>query len=372
MVKKKNFHYSRGKDLVAKSRGKEVSKLQSFLISFGYLRGSYKPGTVCPCTERAIRRYQRYYDLKVDGVVGAVTKEHMELPRCGVPDIGTIPAGAAAPFVLRGCSYDRKRLTYAFLNGTSDLPGNREQDIVRQAFGAWEAVADLEFVEVSPAQGPDFRIAWRTADHGDGSSFDGPGNTLAHAFFPPPCGGPNAGDLHFDDGERFIDDPAAQGILLLQVAIHEIGHLLGLSHSQDQDAIMFAFYSPDRVNLSQDDVDGIQTLYGPPRAEQNLALTADGAGTLDRGGDTDEYVFEVPQTLAISIDGPGDADFDLYVRKDAPPTVSEFDFRAFTASSAERILVPVEQGSRYFVMVRSFSGSGEYELKVEPGVSRQP
>jgi len=370
-TKKKEFHYNRSRDLKADSRGKEVDKLQDYLINFGYLRGSFKPSTVCPCTERAIRRYQRYYELKVDGVVGPITKEHMEQPRCGVPDIGTIPAGTAAPFVLRGCSYDRNRLTYAFLNGTPDLPGTREQDIVRQAFDAWAAVTDLKFVEVSPADGPDFRIAWRSGNHGDGSSFDGAGNTLAHAFFPPPCGGPNAGDLHFDEDERYIDDPAAQGILLLQVAIHEIGHLLGLSHSQDEDAIMFAFYSPDRTNLSQDDINGIQALYGPPTAQVDLPLEAGAEGNLSRGGDTQEFVVEVPQTLAISIDGPGDADFDLYVRKDAAPTVDEFDFRAFTASSAERILVPVEQGSRYFVMVRSFEGSGDYKLTVEPGVVQQ-
>ncbi len=36
------------------------------------------------------------------------------------------------------------------------------------------------------------------APHGDGFGFDGLSNILAHAFYPPPCGVPNAGDLHFD------------------------------------------------------------------------------------------------------------------------------------------------------------------------------
>ena len=151
------------------------------------------------------------------------------------------------------------------------------------------------------------------------------------------------------------------------MAIHEIGHLLGLSHSQDQDAIMFAFYSPDRVNLAQDDIDGIQALYGPPSTDQELLLTAAASGNLARAGDSDQYVLDVPQSLAISIDGPSDADFDLYVRRDQAPTVDEFDFRAFTVSSDETILVPIETGGRYFVMVRSFNGSGDYQLKVEPG-----
>ncbi len=367
--KKKPFAFSRQKDLVTKSRGKEVNKLQSALAALGYLSGSYKPGVFCSCTERAVRRYQRFYGLKSDGVVGEKTKSHMEQPRCGVPDVGTVVGGVSSRFVLRGCSYPRNTLTYAFLNGTPDLPGSREQDIVRQAFDAWAGVANLEFVEVGAGDAPDFRIAWRAGNHGDGSPFDGPSNTLAHAFFPPPCGGPNAGDLHFDEAERWIDDPSASGILLLQVAIHEIGHLLGLSHSQDEDAIMFAFYSPDRVNLAQDDVNGIQTLYGPPSTDRELLLTAEAAGDLARGGDSDQYVLDVPESLAVTIDGPSDADFDLYVRRGQAPTVDEFDFRAFTVSSNEQILVPVETGGRYFIMVRSFTGSGDYRLNVEPGAA---
>ncbi len=367
MAKRKPFGFSREKDLATKSRGRDVTKLQSALLALGYLSGAYKPGVFCTRTERAVRRYQRYYGLKSDGLVGEKTKTHMEQPRCGIPDVGTVTGGVSASFELRGCSYPKNTLTYAFLNGTPDLSGNREQEIVRQAFDAWAGVTNLEFQEVGAAGSPDFRIAWRSGNHGDGSAFDGPSNTLAHAFFPPPCGGPNAGDLHFDEAETWIDDPAGTGILLLQVAIHEIGHLLGLSHSQDEDAIMFAFYSPDRVNLAQDDVDGIQALYGVPSTDQNLVLSAGASGNLARGGDSDQYVLDVPQSLAISIDGPSDADFDLYVRQGEPPTVDEFDFRAFTVSSDETITVPIETGGRYFVMARSWNGSGDYQLKVEPG-----
>lgn len=172
-------------------------------------------------TNRAVRRYQRFYGLKPDGIVGPVTKSHMERVRCGVTDGPASPGGATpnAPFVLRGCKYNRNELTYAFLNGTGDLAGTREQEIVRQAFQAWENVANLQFTEVATNANPDFRVAWQSGSHGDGSPFDGTGgpqgNTLAHAFFPPPCGGPNAGDLHFDEAEQWIDDPTANGILRL-------------------------------------------------------------------------------------------------------------------------------------------------------------
>ena len=265
-TEKIRFSFTQKEDLKVKSTGADVVALQTLLTMCGYLRGSFDPDSFCPTTQRAVRRFQRFYGLKCDGIVGPITKGLLEANRCGVPDIPVSPGGETpgAPFVLRGCKYQRNDLTYAFVNGTSDLAGGREQEIVRQAFLAWEGVANLHCSEVRLNQNPDFRIAWRSGNHGDGDGFDGPGNILAHAFFPPPCGGPNAGDLHFDKAETWIDDPTGRGILLLQVAIHEIGHLLGLSHSQDNSAIMFAFYSPDRVNLAQDDIDGITRLYGAP------------------------------------------------------------------------------------------------------------
>lgn len=370
---KKRFKFGSSKDLKLKSKGKDVTALQSMLTTFGYLRGAFEIGRLDNNTQRAVRRLQRFYGLKTDGVVGPITKKLLQARRCGNKDLsGNSPGGAtaSAPFVLRGCKYPKNDFTYAFLNGTPDLAGGREKAIVAQAFAAWEGVANLNFSEVAASQNPDFRIAWRSGDHGDGSPFDdqgGPqGNTLAHAFYPPTCGGAHAGDLHFDEAENWTDDPNANGILLLQVAIHEIGHLLGLAHSNDRSAIMFALYAPDRVNLSQDDIQGITALYGErTNVSSELSLSSTVTSNLSATGQEAVFELKVPETLAITIDGPDDADFDLYVRKGQPPTETIWDFRAFTVSADEKITIPAEAGEKYFVMVRSFSGDGNYTLKVE-------
>jgi Matrixin/Hemopexin len=100
--------------------------------------------------------------------------------------------------------------------------------------------------------------------HGDGYDFDGPGNVLAHAFYP---GTVRGGDAHFDEEEEWhIDDRTirSDGTSLSNVAIHEFGHSLGLGHSSVQGAVMFPWYHGYRGDgdLPEDDRLAIQSLYG--------------------------------------------------------------------------------------------------------------
>lgn len=68
------------------------------------------------------------------------------------------------------------------------------------ALKVWSDITPLNFHEVAGNKA-DIQIDFTKADHNDGYPFDGPGGTVAHAFFPGERF--TAGDTHFDDDEAW-------------------------------------------------------------------------------------------------------------------------------------------------------------------------
>ncbi|XP_019266103.1 PREDICTED: metalloendoproteinase 3-MMP-like [Nicotiana attenuata] len=257
-----------------------LAKIKQYFQHFGYISSLSKKFSdeFDDVLFSALKTYQLNFNLNTTGEFDAVTLQHMIKPRCGNPDIvnGTTSMNSGKSPAMHKVAHfsffegrprwppSKTNLKYAF------LPENQLTDTVKAAFGRafdkWSEVTPLSFRETGSYRTADIRIEFLVGDHGDGNPFDGPMKILAHAFSPP------TGFFHLDgeenwvvDGE-FLKEPLLRisGVDLESVAVHEIGHLLGLDHSSKKEAIMFPTLSAGarKVELSSDDIEGVQMLYG--------------------------------------------------------------------------------------------------------------
>jgi len=68
----------------------------------------------------------------------------------------------------------------------------------------WSDVSPLSISETLVSSDAQIRLQYSTTQHGDNFPFDGQGGVLAHAFYPH--SGALAGEVHFDDDERWTQD----------------------------------------------------------------------------------------------------------------------------------------------------------------------
>ncbi|CAH1795587.1 unnamed protein product [Owenia fusiformis] len=202
----------------------------------------------------SVMMFQRFTGLPMTGVVDQRSMEMMNKPRCGMPDIQVLAEFKTAP-----TKWIQKRLSYQIINRSPDLPRSVVDQVLAESFKIWSDVTSLRFNRVN-TEDADLKIRFASGAHSNSQydgAFDGRGNVLAHAFFP------RDGRIHFDEDEDWTDK-TLRGTNLLWVAVHEIGHALGLEHSEVTRAIMFPYYSGYNPNfhLHTDDIAGIRSLYG--------------------------------------------------------------------------------------------------------------
>ena len=175
-------------------------------------------------------------------------------------------AGPIADYSLADTGWTRDSsgqvsLQYIFDSMTRKLDANVARSQVERAFSEWARYTNLSFTPALQAGGArTVEILFATGTHGDAYPFTSL-TTLAHTFYPaPPNPEPIAGDLHLNDAQTW---GVQNNIDLFSVALHEIGHALGLAHSDVPGAVMYPYYKLV-TGLSSDDIAAIQALYGVP------------------------------------------------------------------------------------------------------------
>ncbi|MFD7770924.1 matrixin family metalloprotease [Streptomyces sp. NPDC059787] len=166
---------------------------------------------------------------------------------CGVPD-DIVTDLQIKLYGSPKSRWSRRNLTYSIDPAKAmGLTPTEIYDIVGNAFWQWEA-ADYPLITLEPAAGTaDIQASFGGAELN--KDFGTPLGVLGSGKFP------EIGRLYFDSAEQWTTER------LRNVALHEIGHTLGLRHSNDPASIMFPV-STEAQSIDPESRDALRRLYG--------------------------------------------------------------------------------------------------------------
>ncbi|KAL6576002.1 hypothetical protein OROHE_000473 [Orobanche hederae] len=250
--------------------------LKRYLYNFGYIAYSNPFTDVFDAeTVSAVKAYQRFFGLDVNGELDNQTFTQITTtPRCAAPDHDLIdfvdnndkfswPKGKWFP-------NETKLLTYAFVE-INQLPDDVKK-VFRDGFARWSSeIVTLNFTEATIYDAADIKIGFY--EFGESLQDVGAaGGTLIMRDDDRRI----VGDIRLDGGMYWVrlqpnnnsDNNGTWSwemgdVELGTMAMHQIGHVLGLGHSSERESVMFPHFSPplQKVQLTDDDRNSIQKLY---------------------------------------------------------------------------------------------------------------
>lgn len=130
--------------------------------------------------------------------------------------------------------------------------------VLTAAFADWSSHANIQFKQVSSTAQSQIDVTL--------VSIDGASNVLGYASYNYSGSSLTSVSIEFDKDEGWHSTGSSvvsnTGTSLFVVALHEIGHAIGLDHYNATPAVMNAYLDPSVTDLARSDIDGALALYG--------------------------------------------------------------------------------------------------------------
>ena len=277
----------------------------------------------------------------------------------------------------RTLTWSNATLRLARLQGGIETSLNESQlALVREAFTMWAAVANVKFREVADSDESDIRVGL--------GNIDGPGGTAGQAQSWTEGGFKFRSNIRFDTG-NYPRSSTVSRQRFLRVALHEIGHALGLGHSPVTTAIMYALGN-STTTLQEDDIAGVRAIFGPSQTPlpnwpanetvnlgnlTNRTTILTQSGSVNRPRDEiDHFRFTLDDTRTVGFELRSlSGDAHLYLN-DASGRYLAGSFRS--GDALDTFVRELGSGTYYASVLTTYDRRGTSDYRLRVGIPREP
>jgi hypothetical protein len=175
------------------------------------------------------------------------------LAACAQGPAAAAPEPFHATYTVRGRWPGDRVISYRILSGGGPTHADTFHGAVETALATWESTRWVRFRAAISGEEPDDVFAWRRGPHESAGDCTALGDPCIEHAGPV---GPGT-YVHFD-----ADQDWSRWTALRQAAIHEVGHVLGLDHTDDPESVMNPDPEVRRAWLGRTDHAAIRALYG--------------------------------------------------------------------------------------------------------------